>query len=221
MRWAERTGDLDVEFVRVIDHGEEVGGGPEGFGGAQHEEAAGTQGVMEQRDDAPLHDGVEVDEHVVAADQVQVGERRVSAEIVLGEGAQLADGVIDLVVDIDLGKEASQPLGRDIELDVFDIEARAGLRQGALIQVGGEQADRDLGGVLAQRLQHADGEGVGLFPGGAPRHPEAQRRVRGARVEGELRQERRVCSSRLSLMPFFTYDNTIAGRSIRETSRRM
>ena len=37
--------------------------------------------------------------------------------------------------------------------------------------------------MLAETLQHADGEGVGLFPRGAPRHPDPQRRVRGSRLE--------------------------------------
>ena len=138
---------------------------------AQEQEPLGVERVVQQRHDALLEGGVHVDQHVAAADQVEAAERRVGGQVVPGEDAQLADRLADLVVAVRADEEPPQPLGGDVDLDVVEVDAGAGLLQGRLVQVGGQDLD---GGMLVRRfevLQQADGQRVDLLAGGSSRRP--------------------------------------------------
>src|SRR5207245_1855305 len=98
--------------------------------------------------------------HVAAADQVQPREGRVAGQVVLGEDAQVADRLADLVVGVRLGEEAPQPLGRDVQLDVVDVDAGAGAFEGGLADVGGQDFDREVEVAFAEVLEDGDGQRV-------------------------------------------------------------
>ena len=66
---------------------------------------------MEALEQALLRGGLEVDEHVAAADQVEVGERGIGEQVVGGEGDRVAQRSLDLEAVAGGPEEAVQPLG--------------------------------------------------------------------------------------------------------------
>src|SRR5207302_1682698 len=105
------------------------------------------------------------DEEVAAADQVEARVGRVAGQVVPGEDAQLADALADVVVPFDPEEEAAQPFRRDVDLDVVHVDARAGLVQGGLVEVGGQDLDGERFGTAAQELEQGDGQRVDLLAG--------------------------------------------------------
>ncbi len=71
------------------------------------------EAVMKHRNDPPLQLGVEINEDVSTADEVELGERRITGEVMLHEDAKVADPLGDLVTAFDAIEEAGQPFGRD------------------------------------------------------------------------------------------------------------
>ena len=78
-----------------VHHAEQAGERADRLRGPQHEEPARIQGVVESRDDPLLEHRGEVDQHVAATDQVQVGEGRVRRHVLLGEDAHISDRLAD------------------------------------------------------------------------------------------------------------------------------
>jgi len=58
---------------RAVHRGEQVSELTHGLGGAEEEEAAGVQCIVEDRDDPPVQRHAHVDEEVPAGDQVEPG----------------------------------------------------------------------------------------------------------------------------------------------------
>jgi hypothetical protein len=50
------------------------------------------QSIMEQADELLLQVPVQIDQQIAAADQIQIGERRVLDDVLLGKDQQIADG---------------------------------------------------------------------------------------------------------------------------------
>ena len=63
---------------------------------------------MEEGQNSPLQHRLQVDEHVPAADKVDVGEGRVGEHVVPGEHANVADRLADAVAAVHLDEEAPQ-----------------------------------------------------------------------------------------------------------------
>ena len=137
----------------------------------QQQDARGQQGVVEQRHHPLLHAGLEVDEHVPAADQVHAAERRIPGQVVPREDAHVADGLEDLVAAVPLAEEPAQAFGRDVLCAVRQVASRARLLERALGQIGAEDLEGWARLQLACRLEQADHERVDLLAGGATRHP--------------------------------------------------
>ncbi len=91
-----------------------------------------------------MEQAVHVDQDVPAAHQVEPAERRVAGQVVPREDAHVANRLIDLIVSLVADEEPPKPGRRDVDLDVVEIDPRAGLRQRDLVQVGGQQLDRDV-----------------------------------------------------------------------------
>ncbi len=166
--------------VLPVHRQEQVRGRDDGLRVPQQEEAAGIQGVVEVGDHLPLHAGLEVDEDVAAADEVQVGEGRIPDQIVAREDAQVAHGLADLEMAVHAGEEALQGPGRDIGGDVLQEDPGARLFHRAVAQVRAEDLDGRGGGEAVEGLQEADGDRIDLLARRASRHPDPDRLFRGA-----------------------------------------
>ena len=131
---------------------------------------------MEDGKDPLLHPGLEVDEHVSAADQVHAAERRVPGHVVPGEDAHVADGLDHPVSAVHLGEKPLQACWRDVLGDVREVLSRPRLLHGALGEVRAEDLEGG-GRPLSRGFQQADDERVDLLAGGAPGHPHPHRRA--------------------------------------------
>src|SRR5687768_1181091 len=143
---------------------------------------------MEDGQDAPLQDRVKINQHIPAADNVQARERRIHGDVLAGEGTHIADALGDLVMAIDLDEKAPEALRRDIDEDVFVVEAGAGFLDASLVQVGCKNLNEDVFGGVFQIFGNDDGEGISFFAGGAAATPDTQGRS-FVPVFEELRQD--------------------------------
>src|SRR6266852_197412 len=92
---------------------------------AQHQEAVGIEGVMENRHHAVLQAGAEVDQDVAAADQVQFREGWIVGDIVAGEYAGIANVLMDLEAGVRLGEEVAQAFVRNGLSDTGRVNSAA------------------------------------------------------------------------------------------------
>src|SRR3990172_4503236 len=134
-----RAPQEDVMFP--IEDLEKVGAAPDRLGATDEKHAPRAERVVKYRDDPLLKDGVKVDEHVAAAQKVDVRERRIAREIVLGERAHLPDGVVDAVPALHLAEEPAEALGGNLGRDRRRVEAGACLIDIFLVDVGAEDLD--------------------------------------------------------------------------------
>jgi hypothetical protein len=151
---AQRVFDrpLRVDLVLLVHEREEVGLRPDRLGVPEHEVAAGPQGVVEHRDEPPLQGHVHVDEHVAAEDQVQLREGRVARQVLAGEDASVADGLVDPEPPFHPREEAPQASGQDVLRDDGRIEALPRELDRGLAHVGAEDLHAQLGGPVAGDL---------------------------------------------------------------------
>src|SRR5712672_3914377 len=109
--WPAMT-DMPIYALVLGDRLETVGGAPHGFRRAQKQDAAITQGKMEQRENFALSLGAQIDEKVTAADEVEARERRIGQQIMDGKGNHRAQLTRYPIATIFLGEEAVQPRRR-------------------------------------------------------------------------------------------------------------
>ena len=127
----------------VVQRREQVGERADGFRAAEKQHAAGIQAVVKQRHELLLHLGRQVDQQIAAAQEIQLGEGRIHDEALRGKDDQLADLAGHPAAVLILDEEPAHALGRDIRGNVFRIDARPGLVDRVLVQVGGENLQRD------------------------------------------------------------------------------
>ena len=168
---------------------EQVAVGTDRLRAPQQEEAGRLQGIVQEWHDLLLQRRLQVDEHVAATDEVDLGEGWVGQHVVPGEHAHVADRLADAVAAVHLGEETPQALRRDVLRDALRVEARAGLLDARSVEVGGEDLDRQAAALRLGELRAKDGEGVGFLAGRAPQYPGAQRLAPGAVLE-QLGQHR-------------------------------
>ena len=121
---------------------EQVGVRPDGLGAAEHQEAVGLERVVEHASSA-------ASAAPGRGRSARCGRRSGRAGRTGGSRVrswrakthEVADGLVDPVVAVDAGEEPPQPLGRDVGGDVLGVEAGAGLLDGGLADVGGEDLD--------------------------------------------------------------------------------
>ena len=65
----------------------------------------GRERIVEGLDDLLLRRQPQVNQHILTREQIEARERRVLEQIVLGEDAEIADGLVNLVAAIDGAKE--------------------------------------------------------------------------------------------------------------------
>ena len=171
----EMRGDVDSakDLVALVDHGEEIGCRAERFRAAQHEKAAGAQGVVQQGQHALLQADTEIDQQVATDDQVEPREGRIAGHVVAREDAHLADGRVHTKAVVDGRHEAIAVLVGQRRHPAFAVQAAARPRQLPFVDVGGQDLDRKAPAALAHRLSQHHGQAVRLLAAGAARHPDA------------------------------------------------
>ena len=183
-----------VDLVLPVDDREEAREPPDALRRAELQEAAGLQGVVEDRHDALLQRRTEIDEHVAATDEVDLRERWVSREILRREDADVTDRPADLIASVRLEEEPLQPIARDLVLDTGGKRPGPRPSDGRAAEVGAEYLHRDGAAGPAEELEQADRERVGLLARGAAWHPDPDGLVSGtSRHEARCRRPGR-CS---------------------------
>lgn len=187
---------LGEEPVRRVDRLEQVAEAADGLALPEEQVAPLVEAVVQHREDAALQVGVEVDEHVAAADEVEPGEGGVAGEVVLDEDAQVAHALPDPVAALGRVEEAGQALARHIAHGGRRVDAGAGRVDRLGAQVRPEELDRDALGGGRQDLEQADGDRVGLLARRAPRHPDADRAAVDLPLARHQRPERALLEGR-------------------------
>src|SRR3989304_8491804 len=129
---------------------------------------------MKSRDKPVLKFRFEVNQQVPASDQIQLGEGRILDHILGGKDDHFPDFLLDPVAGLLLDKKPSQSLRGDIRGNRGRVAAGTGLRDRVLINVRAVDLDFELLLGIIHALPEEDGNGVGLFPGCAPRHPDSE-----------------------------------------------
>ena len=145
------------------------------LGRAEEKEPAGVQRVVEDRNEPLLQIRAEVDHEVAATDEVELRERRILDDVLLGEDEQVADPLVDAVAAVLGGKKPGEPFGRDVGGDAGGIDAGARGGDRPAVDVGGEHLHRV---TLLERLHpldQKDGERIRLLAGRAAGRPDADR----------------------------------------------
>ena len=135
---------------------------------------------MKYRQDALLQGQVQINQHIAATDQIQMGKRRIAGEVVPRKNAQVPDCFADLVVMIDPHKKTAESILRNVRLDIVEVDSGPGFLQGGVVDVGGQDLDRNGIGPVAQVFQQRNGQGVDFLAGGTAGHPDANGIFRGA-----------------------------------------
>ena len=92
---------LDEDAVLLVQRREQIAKAADRLALPEKEVPRLAETVMQHRDDPPLQIDIEVDEHVAAADQIELGEGRVPREVVLDEDAEVANALADAVPAFD------------------------------------------------------------------------------------------------------------------------
>jgi hypothetical protein len=154
---------------------------------AQEQEPADAQPIREAGERAPLRLRAQVDQHVAAGDEVEVRERRVGEQVVLGEHDAVADLGVHLVAAVRAHLEVRRQalVAHPLEA-VLRVDPRPGGLERALVDVGREDLERAARAGLADGVVEHDGDRERLFARGAGRHPRAQLALGLDRVPDQL-----------------------------------
>ena len=91
--------------------------------------------------------------------------------------AQIADALADLVSAVDANEEATQSVGRDVDLDVVDVKSGPGAFERRLVDVRCENLDRHLLRSRGQEFQQADRQRIDFLAAGAAGDPDPNRSI--------------------------------------------
>ncbi len=157
----------------------------------------GTQAVVKQRKQPALQANIEVDQQVAACDQVELGERRIEQQVVVGKQHSIANVGIDLEVGSMIGEEARQSLGRDRFANRGRILAAACRGDGIHAQIGGEDLQTRMLKLrqALDGLREQHGDRIGLLSRGAADRPGTQH-VLGSSLRQQIRQAPRPAAPR-------------------------
>ena len=85
---------------------------------------------MKNRHGPFLQTGPQIDQNVTAADEIEIRERGVPGEVMLGKNAHLPDGFVDLIAAVHLDKETLQTFRRETLGNVLRVSAGPGFVDG-------------------------------------------------------------------------------------------
>ena len=172
-----------IKPVLLVEEVKHFGRTANRFRRAQQQTAGQLEGVMESGHDFFLEKGPQVNEHIPATDQVQVGERRIGDEVLTCENTHVPNKFADLVATFGFDEEAAEPFRGDIESNVLRVKAGASLFETILADVGGEDLNAHVGVSGVEKFQERNGQGISFLTGGTADHPEAKWRVSSSMLE--------------------------------------
>lgn len=129
---------------------------------------------MEHLQDFPLHLAIQVNQQIAANDQVDLRERRIGQQAVLGEQHFLADFLADPVVVIVFDEIMPKACWRYVGDDGLRIGAGAASGDRAFVDIGGEHLQVGLAALYLHLIIEQDCQAVGFFAGRAAGRPDAQ-----------------------------------------------
>ncbi len=162
----------------------------ERLGRTEEQQAARAQAEVQQREHARLCGGLEVDEHVSAADEVELRERGVADDVVRREDHHLAQGLADPDLRAFRNEVALAPLGGHGGERLCRVDACGSVLQRLLVDVGREDPDAACPVRRAAALVEQDRERVDLLARRTARDP-GTHFLAGAFLE-QLRTDRRL-----------------------------
>src|SRR4030095_8484999 len=131
----------------------------------------GFQGVVESRHRPSLEDRAEIDEYIPAADEIELGKRRILGHILLRKNTDIADGLRDPIAAIRLSEIAAEPFGGDLAGNALRIKARPGFLDGRQADVRGKDLNSVTGRRATKVLEQGYGDRVSLLTRRAAGHP--------------------------------------------------
>jgi hypothetical protein len=139
---------------------------------------------MKRRNRPDLCRLLEVDQQVAAADQVDVGERRIVQQIMAGKYQHLAQLRQDLEAPVAERLEvALAHVAGHVDEAVLPVAPHARLLQGFVVQVGGQYLQARLAAGGSEGLEKQNGDGIRFLAGGASAIPDADLLVFGHTFE--------------------------------------
>ena len=110
------------------------------LGASQKQHAARVERVVKQREQLFLQVDIQIDQHVAAANEVELGERRVFDQILFREHQQLANTLLDAVELAPglQGKKPGQPLRAHVGGNADRKHPQPCAGNGAAVYVGGK-----------------------------------------------------------------------------------
>ena len=126
---------------------------------------------MEDGKQAFLQHGLEVDEHVTAADESQLAEWRVGKHVVRGKDDHFSDIFANLVLVVALDEEPGEALGGNIVHDAFREYAFSSLFYGFGVYVGGKDLNVAMELFFVHGFMEEYSQGISLLAGRAPCAP--------------------------------------------------
>src|SRR5712692_10599036 len=128
---------------------------------------------MKKRKDFFLQRRTEIDQHVSATDQVELGERGILRDVLPRKNASFANPLVDPVPAVDFPEEVFQALRRDVARYVVAVRTGARLFQRRFADIRTKYLERHQGDAVIEIFQQGYGQRVDLFSGGAARRPDA------------------------------------------------
>ncbi len=180
---AGRARPFREDAMVAVHRHEEISETRDRLGVSEHENALRTQGVMEDRHDPLLQEGLQIDQQVAAADEIQVREGRIGRDVLAREDADVANALGDLPAPVGLDEETAPSLGLDVDHGVFQVDAGARLVDRGVGDVRREDLDGRAVLRFLRRLEESDRERVHLLAGGTSGDPDPDRRRLAAVLE--------------------------------------
>ena len=140
---------------------------------AKEEVATLLEGGIEDGEDGLLQYGLEVDEHVAAADEIELAEGRIRKHVVRRKDDHLSDALGDEVLVVFLDEVLGKPCRRHVIGNAFREDALARLLYGLAVHVRGKDLDVAVGLGLLEHFLEEDGQGIGFLARGAAGTPDA------------------------------------------------
>lgn len=132
---------------------------------------------MENGEHGLLQHRLEIDEHIAAADEIELSEGGIGKHVVRRKDDHLADLFGDVVLVVFLDEVLGKPLGRDVFGNALRENAFARFFDGLCVDVGCKDLYFALAAELFLEFLKKDRDRIGFFARRAPCRPDAHRFV--------------------------------------------
>ncbi|MNQ72786.1 hypothetical protein D3C85_874980 [compost metagenome] len=156
-----------IQLRLAIEHGEDVVKVADSLGGAEKQDAARLECIVEQRNDLLLQFRAQIDQQIATTDQIQPGKRGVLDQILLGKDQHVADAFMNAIAaSIGFqGEKPLQPFRADVGRHAGRINTGACRSNRLTVDISGEHLNPViLLEGFAVFLQE-NGQGIGLLAG--------------------------------------------------------